>query len=190
MWPAARTSSIRSPRTAPPASSLRSGCSTSRSASSASEHQQKILKGVLNLLQSRFLFRMGDAQDAEQATRIAMAVYSTMIRDDPYSRARLRVTPEQALNFPNYDCLASWIAHGTRAPSFMGETYPLPYVGDKWAEQHLAGSGRASWPVPRAARIDPRITRALVAAPIRARYGPQLKTRPRRPGATIETPGR
>src|SRR5437763_1452806 len=43
---------------------------------SASEHQQKILKGVLNLLQSRFLFRMGDAQDAEQATRIAMAVYS------------------------------------------------------------------------------------------------------------------
>ena len=38
---------------------------------SASEHQQKILKGVLNLLQSRFLFRMGDAQDAEQATRIA-----------------------------------------------------------------------------------------------------------------------
>ena len=32
---------------------------------SASEHQQKILKGVLNLLQSRFLFRMGDAQDAE-----------------------------------------------------------------------------------------------------------------------------
>ena len=50
---------------------------------SASEHQQKILKGVLNLLQSRFLFRMGDAQDAEEATRIAMAVYATMIRDDP-----------------------------------------------------------------------------------------------------------
>ena len=83
---------------------------------------------MLNLLQSRFLFRMGDAQDAEQATPIAMAVYSTMIRDDPDSRARLRVTPEQLLNFPNYHCLASWIAHGTRAPAFTGETYPLPDI--------------------------------------------------------------
>ena len=91
---------------------------------SASEHQQKILKGVLNLLQSRFLFRMGDAEDAEQATRIAMAVYSTMIRDDPDSRARLRVTPEQALNFPNYYCLASWIADGTRAPELHRPDLP------------------------------------------------------------------
>ena len=115
---------------------------------SASEHQQKILKGVLNLLQSRFLFRMGDAQDAEQATRIAMAVYSTMIRDDPDSRARLRVTPEQALNFPNYYCLASWIAHGTRAPSFMGQTYPLPDVGEEWAGQHLAAQDERVGPYP------------------------------------------
>src|SRR6516225_2550670 len=115
---------------------------------SASEHQQKILKGVLNLLQSRFLFRMGDAQDAEQATRIAMAVYATMIRDDPDSRARLRVTPEQALNFPNYYCLASWIANGTRAPSFMGQTYPLPDVGNGWAEQHLAAQDERVGPYP------------------------------------------
>ncbi len=115
---------------------------------SASEHQQKILKGVLNLLQSRFLFRMGDAQDAEQATRIAMAVYATMIRDDPDSRARLRVTPEQALNFPNYYCLASWIANGTRAPSFMGQTYPLPDVGEEWAEQHLAAQDERVGPYP------------------------------------------
>jgi hypothetical protein len=115
---------------------------------SASEHQQKILKGVLNLLQSRFLFRMGDHEDAEQATRIAMAVYSTMIRDDPDSRARLRVTPEQALNFPNYYCLASWIAHGTRAPCFMGQTYPLPDVGDEWAEQHLAVQDERVGPYP------------------------------------------
>ncbi len=115
---------------------------------SASEHQQKILKGVLNLLQSRFLFRMGDAQDAEQATRIAMAVYSTMIRDDPDSRARLRVTPEQALNFPNYYCLASWIANGTRAPSFMGKTYPLPDVGEEWAEEHLVAQAERVGPYP------------------------------------------
>ena len=115
---------------------------------SASEHQQKILKGVLNLLQSRFLFRMGDAQDAEQATRIAMAVYATMIRDDPDSRARLRVTPEQALNFPNYYCLASWIANGTRAPSFMGQTYPLPDVDEEWAEHHLAAQHERVGPYP------------------------------------------
>jgi Replication-relaxation/Type IV secretion-system coupling protein DNA-binding domain len=115
---------------------------------SASEHQQKILKGVLNLLQSRFLFRMGDAQDAEQATRIAMAVYATMIRDDPDSRARLRVTPEQALNFPNYFCLASWIANGTRAPSFMGMTYPLPDVGDEWAQHYLAAQDERVGPYP------------------------------------------
>jgi hypothetical protein len=115
---------------------------------SASEHQQKILKGVLNLLQSRFLFRMGDAEDAEQATRIAMAVYATMIRDDPDSRARLRVTPEQALNFPNYYCLASWIANGTRVPSFMGQTYPLPEVGDEWADKHLAAQDERVGPYP------------------------------------------
>ena len=115
---------------------------------SASEHQQKILKGVLNLLQSRFLFRMGDAEDAERATRIAMAVYATMIRDDPDSRARLRVTPEQALNFPNYYCLASWIAQGTRAPSFMGQTYPLPDVGESWAEGHLAAQAERVGPYP------------------------------------------
>ena len=115
---------------------------------SASEHQQKILKGVLNLLQSRLLFRMGDAEDAERATRIAMAVYSTMIRDDPDSRARLRVTPEQALNFPNYYCLASWIANGTRVPSFMGHTYPLPDVSEEWADYHLAAQGERVGPYP------------------------------------------
>ncbi len=105
---------------------------------SGSEHQQKILKGVLNLLQSRFLFRIGDPDDAEQSTRIAMAVYSTMIRDDPDSRARLRVTPEQILNFPNHFCLASWISQGTRTPCFIGETYPLPPLGNTWADHHLA----------------------------------------------------
>ena len=64
---------------------------------SGSRHAEKIRKGILNLLQSRLLFRMGAADDAQQATRIAMAVYATMIRDDPDSRARMRVTPEQLL---------------------------------------------------------------------------------------------
>lgn len=103
-----------------------------------SQVQEKIRKGVMNLLQSRFLFRLGDAQDAEEATRIAMAVYSTMIRDDPDSRGRMRVTPEQILNLPNHFCLASWIANGARAPSFIGETYPFPATtSPAWAGLHL-----------------------------------------------------
>ena len=132
---------------------------------SASEHQQKIVKGVFNLLQSRFLFRMGDAEDAEQATRIAMAVYATMIRDDPDSRARLRVTPEQALNFPNYYCLASWIANGTRAPSFMGQTYPLPDVGDERADHHLAAQDERVGPYPEQLESTLQIVEAQTEEP-------------------------
>jgi hypothetical protein len=147
---------------------------------SASEHQQKILKGVVNLLQSRFLFRMGDAQDAEEATRIAMAVYATMIRDDPDSRARLRVTPEQALNFPNYFCLASWIAHGTRAPSFMGQTYPLPDVGDEWAEQHLADQDGRVGPYPEhlASTLADSTIRARAVEPANRATGPESRSAP------------
>jgi hypothetical protein len=115
---------------------------------SGSEHEQKIRKGVLNLLQSRFLFRMGDSEDAEEATRIAMAVFTSLIRDDPDSRARLRVTPEQALNFPNHFCLASWIANGSRAPCFTGQTYPLPDYDPVWAEHHLALQAQRVAPYP------------------------------------------
>ena len=105
---------------------------------SGSDHEQKIRKGIVNLLQSRFLFRLGDHEDAEDATRIAMAVYSTMIRDDPDSRARMRVTPEQVLNLPVHFCLASWIAGGSRAASFIGQTFPFPAaISDGWAGVHL-----------------------------------------------------
>ena len=123
---------------------------------SASEHQQKILKGVLNLLQSRFLFRMGDAQDAEQATRIAMAVYATMIRDDPDSRARLRVTPEQALNFPNYYCLASWIATRHPGTELHGPDLPAARRRRRVGRAAPRRAGRARRAVPRAARVDAR----------------------------------
>jgi hypothetical protein len=130
---------------------------------SGSEHAEKIRKGVLNLLQSRLLFRIGDADDAEQATRIAMAVYSTMIHDDPDSRARLRVTPEQLLNFPNYHCLASWIADGTRAPCFIGQTYPwATEITDASAQQHLAQQTARVAPYPE--RLDSTLDRTSAAA--------------------------
>ena len=77
-----------------------------------------------------------------------MAVYATMIRDDPDSRARLRVTPEQALNFPNYHCLASWIAGGTRIPSFIGQTYPWPRASDQWARWHIEKMHQQVGPYP------------------------------------------
>ena len=93
---------------------------------SGSEHREKIRKGVVNLLQSRFLFRLGDHEDAEQATRIAMAVYATMIRDDPDSRARMRVTPEQLLNLPVHHCVASWIAGGIARRQLRRRDVPVP----------------------------------------------------------------
>ena len=115
---------------------------------SGSEHQEKILKGVMNLLQSRCMFRLGDPREAEELTRGAMSVYSTMIRDDPDSRARLRVAPDQALNFPNYFCLASWIGLGARMASFTGETYPIPDGFPEWTEYHLAEQAKRVAPYP------------------------------------------
>src|ERR1035437_6011840 len=67
-----------------------------------------------------------------------MSVYQTMIRADQDSRELLRITPEQALYLPVWHCVASWIAGGARAPSFIGQTYPFPPVnGGPWAEHHM-----------------------------------------------------
>ena len=61
-----------------------------------------------------------------------------MIRDDPDSRARMRATPEQILNLPVHYCLASWIAGGSRAASFIGQTFPFPTkISDAWARIQL-----------------------------------------------------
>jgi hypothetical protein len=99
---------------------------------------EEIRNGVTNLFQSRCLYRLGEPEDAEAATRIAMSVYQTMIRADPDSRALLRITPEQALYLPVWNCIASWIAQGARAPSFIGRTYPFPKIrGGPWATHHL-----------------------------------------------------
>ena len=118
---------------------------------SGSEHQEKIRKGIVNLLQSRFLFRLGDHEDAEEATRIAMAVYSTMIRDDPDSRARMRVTPEQMLNLPVHHCLASWIAGGIARRQLHRPDVPVPGrdLRRLGAASTSSGCARRSAPTPR-----------------------------------------
>ena len=115
---------------------------------SGSEDAEKIRKGITNLLQSRLLFRVTDPDDAVENTRGAMAVYSTMIRDDPDSRARMRVGPEQQLNLDVWYCLASWIAYGTRAGSCVGQTYELPEYDPEWPEHHLKLQAERVGPSP------------------------------------------
>ena len=131
-------------------------CSTSRSSARAPSTRRRSARASLNLLQSRFLFRIGDVDDAEEATRIAMAVYSTMIRDDPDSRARLRVTPEQVLNFPNHFCLASWIAGGTRIRQLHRPDLPLPRLRRRLGRAPpRRASPSASPPTPNTLDVQP-----------------------------------
>jgi hypothetical protein len=99
---------------------------------------EEIRKGVTNLFQSWCLFRVGDPDDAEAATRIAMSVYQTMIRADLESRELLGATPEQSLYLKVWHCLASWIASGARAQRFFGQTYPFVKLRDgPWAQHHM-----------------------------------------------------
>ena len=147
--PAARTSSTRSPPTAPPASSPRSACSTSRSSARAQSTSRRSSRACSTCCRADSCSGWATPQDAEEATRIAMAVYATMIRDDPDSRARLRVTPEQLLNFPNYFCLASWIANGTRAPALHRPDLPAARrATTQWADHHLAAQAERVGPYP------------------------------------------
>jgi hypothetical protein len=86
---------------------------------------EKIRKGVMNLCQSRTIFRVSDPEDAEEASRTAMTVYDSLIRGDAEARARNRVTPDTIMNLPHWHCLASWIVSGRRLPSFIGRTYEM-----------------------------------------------------------------
>lgn len=97
-----------------------------------------IRKGVMNLMQSRCLFRLGDPEDAEKQSRIGMPVYQSMIRSDLESRELMGAPPEKTLRLPVHYCLASWIAGGARQEQFVGETYEFEKVRDgPWAEHHL-----------------------------------------------------
>ncbi len=74
---------------------------------------EAIRKGVTNLLQSLFLFRLGDPEDAQAATRVAMSVFQTMIRSDIDSRELMGVTPEQSLYLPY---ITAWRRGSPAAP--------------------------------------------------------------------------
>ncbi|WP_304718367.1 replication-relaxation family protein [Conexibacter sp. CPCC 206217] len=104
--------------------------------SASGPRSEKIRKGILNLCQSRCLFRLGDPVDAEEAARIAMPVFESLFRSDPESRARMRATPEALLGLRTWHCLASWIIGGQRAQAFIGRTFAMPSVGLGWTRHH------------------------------------------------------
>ena len=117
-------------------------------AQSASE-TEAIRKGASNLLGSKCLFGLGDPEDAESTTRIAMSVYQTMIRADLESRELMGVTPEESLYLKVWHCLASWMSAGARAPRFFGQTYSFPKLRNgPWAEHHLRWLEEQCGPYP------------------------------------------
>jgi hypothetical protein len=84
-----------------------------------------VLKGVLNLLANRCIFRISDPEDAERVAQVARAVFSAL-RDTPQSRDRQRVSPEALRDLRRWHCLRSWAPRGGRAAAFVGRTYPMP----------------------------------------------------------------
>jgi hypothetical protein len=86
---------------------------------------ERVLKGVLNLLANRCIFRISDPEDAERVAQVARAVFSAL-RDTPQSRDRQRVSPEALRDMRRWHCLCSWAPRGSRAAAFVGRTYPIP----------------------------------------------------------------
>jgi hypothetical protein len=140
---------------------------------------EEIRQGVLNLLQSRCLFRLGDPDDAEQASRIAMAVYQSMIRSDPDSRAQMRVTPESILNLPRFHCLASWIVDGQRTSSFVMQTEAMNHqLPTTWADLHLEAQNRRVGPYPEHMAATLRISYKEPVPPRAQQDGPPRPVSP------------
>ena len=114
---------------------------------SGSQHREKILKGFMNMLQSKFIFRLADHHDAEEAARAVMSVYESRMSAQVAQRQYMRVTPEQYLHLPNHFCVGHMIVDGTPRVAFTGKTFPFPEpaadgnpdgYSDLWARQHLA----------------------------------------------------
>ena len=85
----------------------------------------KIRAGLMSLLRQRCMFSMGESADAREMSEMVMNVYVDMIKDDPSSRARVRMTPDVIYNLPNHHALCSWISEGARQPGFILQTIPL-----------------------------------------------------------------
>src|SRR3954454_24576047 len=95
----------------------------------------------------------------------------------------MRVTPEQTRNLRVHFCLASWIAGGSRAASFVGETFPFPpAIPETWAQVHLERLRAQVGPYPE----------TMVST--LERVGPRSAPRPSHPGRPVrnssQSPGR
>lgn len=81
--------------------------------------------GAGSLLASRCVFQLSEPEDAEQAAKLAMSAYTSSIRPDPDSRARIGITPDVIMHLPRHWAICSWQAGGARVPAFAMNTLPL-----------------------------------------------------------------
>ena len=162
---------------------------------SASEHQQKILKGVLNLLQSRFLFRMGDAA----GRRAGHPDRDGRLLDHDPRRPRLPRPPARhpraGAQLPQL--LLPRLLDRPRhpRPELHRPDLPAPRRRRRMGRAPPRRPGRARRPLPRAARIDARRPRsrsrsrtATAASRRRSRAADVAARVPRRPLRARRTP--
>jgi len=107
----------------------------------------KLRGGMLSLLRQRCMFSMGESQDALEMSRVAMAAYTDLIRDDTASRTRLRLTPDTIFNLPNHHAVCSWISGGARQQAFIAQTIPL-VTDDDVVTHHLSAQRERGGFVP------------------------------------------
>jgi hypothetical protein len=108
---------------------------------------EKVRGGMMSLLRQRCMFSMGESQDAREMSQIAMASFTDIIRNDPESRARLRLTPDTIFNLPNHHAVCSWISRGARVPAFIAQTLPLE-SDPALIDHHLAAQRARGGHVP------------------------------------------
>ncbi|MTD47215.1 hypothetical protein GKE82_23720 [Conexibacter sp. W3-3-2] len=64
-----------------------------------------IAEGMWQLLQTKYIFRLGGIEDAEKVAKFAMQTLSTQLRNDPQSRAQMRVGAETLLTLAQHHAL-------------------------------------------------------------------------------------
>ena len=166
---------------------------------SGSNHREKILKGFMNMLQSKFIFRLADHHDAEEAARAVMSVYESRMSAQVAQRQYMRVTPEQYLHLPNHYCAAHMMVDGTPRVAFTARTFPFPEpagtgnpdgYGDAWARSHLARMGELCGAYPAELGVIAPYADELINDGDRETNRKQAKRpqKPRQPSKQASTP--